>query len=340
MLSEQVASEANAMRRELKRLHADGRIARTDAAGLDALARSVRSAGVTAQKLVRLAAGTIKLRPEPVDLTKLARELVLELRPAVQRRRAELRLDIGPAQVHADGSLAQELARAALEWALGFSNCVVLGVTSAMAGDVRLVVRGDRAVPAPPGAYPTSRRAQRLNDSLRWFQLRQLAAIANLKVMRSAQDTWELASVEFPRSATVEGIAAVELIPGAYAQTTLDDARVLIMVRNRKVRQAIMRILLSNGLEPTVADGIEDARRVCAARKPRAIVSCHEQPRPWQIRQALAVDEARCALVEVTQAPPSFHASGFSGHEWVRIGRERLERELIPALLFEIAQQG
>src|SRR5437870_5726271 len=69
VLSEQVASEANAMRRELKRLHADGRIARTDAAGLDALARSVRSAGVTAQKLVRLAAGTIKLRPEPVDLT-------------------------------------------------------------------------------------------------------------------------------------------------------------------------------------------------------------------------------------------------------------------------------
>ena len=335
-ISEQVASEANALRRELKRLVMDGRLSGTDASAVDAFAQSIRSAGVTGQQLVRLAAGGVQPSPELVDLTDLVRDILDERRLSLVRSGASIRLDIRPGDVYVDACVAVEVANAAIDWALGFSNDVCLKITASPDGQrIWLAVRGDRSVPA------RARSSMRVNDSLRWLLLRQLAAVAHLKVTRSTQDTTEVVSIEFPKTlAGAEGVVAVELLPGADAQSTLSDARVLVMIANKTVREKVMRLLLANGLETSVAQSVETARPLCEATPPRAIVSCHESPPPQFIRNALGLDAPHCAMIQVTLAPPSFQASGFAATEFVRIGRENLEKELIPALLFEWAQQG
>jgi hypothetical protein len=119
----------------------------------------------------------------------------------------------------------------------------------------------------------------------------------------------------------------------------LNDARVLVMVRNKVLRQKILRLLLANGLQVSIAESIEQARPLCAKDRPRAIVSCNESIGPQFIRDGLDLDSSRCAMIQITPARPTFQASGFHGHDFVRVGKGDVEKELIPALLFELAQQ-
>ncbi|MBG9387065.1 hypothetical protein [Caenimonas aquaedulcis] len=340
-LSEQVASEANAIRREMKRLHADRGIDRAELAAADHLAQSIRRAGTTVQQIVRLAAGGVQPKAELVDLPALAKHVVNERRALLARRHAEIRLDLQPADVYVDAAVALEVMNAAVDWALGFSSQVELGVEPARdGGPVRLMVTGDRA--APPRDNPTAptARRRRMNDSLDWLLLRQLAVVTRLKVFRATQGMREIAFIEFPRTyATMDGVATVELLPGAQSESQLKDARVLLMIRNKPLRQKVLRLLLANGLQVSVADSVELARPLCQKDKPRAIVSCHEFIGPAYIRDGLDLDGSRCAVVQITLARPSFQASGFHGHECVRVGRGDVEKELIPALLFELAQQ-
>jgi hypothetical protein len=116
------------------------------------------------------------------------------------------------------------------------------------------------------------------------------------------------------------------------------DAWVLAVVRDRALREAVLRLMLQKGLEASAAETCEHARRLCAARKPRVLVGCFESPGAGALRRELADGGERCAFVQIVRESPSFHASGFAGHDFVKVGRRELAKELIPALLFELAQ--
>ncbi|MES3001798.1 MAG: hypothetical protein V4787_13985 [Pseudomonadota bacterium] len=340
-LSEQVAGEANALRRELKRLHSEGGVRPAELAAADTLAQSIRRAGITVQQIVRLAGGTVQPKAELVDLPKMARQLVQDRKAVLARRRAAIRLEAEPADVYVDAAVALEVMNAAMDWALGFSDEVEVCIEPAQdAGPVRLIVKGDRAAPARGHTRPSAGRGRRMNDNLHWLLLRQLAVVTRLKVFRLTQGTREIAFVEFPRTyATMDGVATVELLPGASSQSQLNDARVLLMIRNKILRQKVLRLLMANGLQVNIADSMEQASQLCAKDRPRAIVSCHESIGPQFIRDGLELDSSRCAMIQVTPARPTFQASGFHGHDFVRVGKGDVEKELIPALLFELAQQ-
>jgi hypothetical protein len=340
LLCEHITRSTNAIQQELDRLHADGRIARSDSGAIQGSAQTLRAAGMAAQQIVRLGAGFVQPAGERLDLTALARQAVQERQPELLRIGAEVRFDIRPAEVLLDGPVAVELMNALLDWALSFSSRVRLKIDADGASKlIRLIATGSLPFEASqPGASPR-RRDRRMSDNLHWFLLRQLAACCNLRISRSSTAATESAVIEFPKSfVCADGVASVELLPGAKAQSCLRDL-VLVIVRDRSVRETVLKLILRNGLEPSVAENCEQARELCASKRPKVLVSCHESIGVAQLRAELMLDGLSCAHIQIVRATPSFHAHGFCGHELVKVGRNDLARELVPALLFELAQQ-
>lgn len=341
LLCEEVAQHTDRIRQELDRLLADGRLNRREAAAMRHGADVMCKTSVTVQQIVRLGAGAIRSTAERVDLTQLARQLVQERQQELARAGAEIRIDIRPAEVLVDAAAAVELANAALDWALSFSSKIRLKIEQGAASEpVRLVVRGSLNPPSqqPAGHVPNHRR---MNDNLHWILLRQLAAMCKLGISRSSTAATESAVIEFPRTFfCTGGLSSVELLAGGTAQAQLGNAWVLAIVRDRALRESVLKLMLRHGLEASAAENCEQARQLCASRKPRVLVGCFESLGVPELRREFALDGQACAFVQILREAPSFHAQGFSGYEWVKIGRRQLDKELIPALLFELAQQA
>ncbi len=347
LLCEQVTSNTNSLWQEIERLRADGRLSGTEAGTIQRCVESMRAASSTVQKVVRLGAGLVQPKVARVDLTGLARQIVQERQTELVRRRAEVALDIRPAEVLLDEPLAAELISSALDWALSFSSKIRLKIeVPSLTEPVRLVVRGTLAQPSAPPAQPaTSRRAERrgerrMNDNLHWFLLLQLATCSRLGVSRSSTAGTESAVIEFPKElVATSAVSMVELLPGGQAESQLRGSWVLAVVRDRSLREQVLRLMLRNGLECSVAENCEQARQLCVSRLPQVLVSCPDSLGATLLRKELA-DDRPCALIQIVRGSPSFAASGFAGYESAKVSRERLAQELIPALLFELAQQA
>ncbi len=306
----------------------------------------MRAASSTVQKVVRLGAGLVQPKMARVDLTGLARQIVQDRQAELVRRRAEVSLDIRPAEVLLDEPLAAELISSALDWALSFSSKIRLKIeVPSPTEPVRLVVRGTLAQPSAPPAQPATSRPERrgerrMNDNLHWFLLRQLAACSRLGISRSSTAATESAVIEFPKELlATSAVTMVELLPGGQAESQLKGSWVLAVVRDRSLREQVLRLMLRNGLECSVAENCEQARQLCVSRAPQVLVSCPDSLGATLLGKELA-DGRPFALIQIVRGSPSFATSGFAGYEFAKISRERLAQELIPALLFELAQQA
>ena len=344
LLCDQLTNGTNIIREELDRLIGDGRLGRHDSSAIQRSAETMRRAGIAVQQIVRLGAGCVQPTGERVDLTQLARQTVQERQQELLRRRAEIRVDIRPAEVLLDAAVAVELMNAALDWALSFSNKIRLKIeTTGQSEPVRLIVRGALPVRSelPASGTAERRRDRRMNDNFHWYLLRQLGACCKLRINRSSSAATESAVIEFPKTFNSSaGLASVELLPGGAAESQLRNAWVLAIVRDPALRESVLKLMLRNGLEASVAENCEQARQLCASRKPKVLVFCHESMGVTQLRDELVHNRRSCALVQIIRGTPSFHAHGFSAFEFVKVGRSELAKELIPALLFELAQQG
>jgi hypothetical protein len=344
LLSEHIAECTHAIGQELERLNADGHLSSGRADKLQRERERLRSAGLAAQQVVRLGAGSVVPPPEPIDLTLLARQMVQERQPEWLRAGIQVRLDIRPAQVWLDPAAAVQLLQTAFDWALSFSSeGVELRIEQAGAGrPARLIVRGILPSPgsAAPAQVPGPRRNRRMNDNIQWVLLRQLAGASKLGISRSSSAATEAVAIEFPQAVPGRGDpAGVELPAGGHAQPKPLDTWVLAIVRDPKLRENVRKLLLHNGLEASVADGCEQARQLCKARKPKVLVSCPESFGVAQLRGELAEDSP-CAHVQIVRAAASFHTQGFAGHGTVKVSLSELRKELVPTLLFELAQQN
>lgn len=342
VLCEQISAETRKISQHIDRLQADGRLSGAEAGAVARSAQALHRAGLTAQQIIRLGAGSVQPAGERVDLTQLARDVIRERQPDLIRLGAEVRIDIRPAEVLLDPSVAVKLMNSALDWALSFSRCVKVKIElGGPAKPIRLSVRGQLAPPAGSGE-PAAQRPhdRRMNANLYWYLLRQLASCAQIRISRSSTGATESAILEFPRPYEfTDGFAIVELLPGG-TQAPLKDSWVLAVVRDARLRETVSRLLLQNGLEVSVVENCEKAKALCQARRPRAMVACFDSPEAVYLRRDLVADGASCAMVHIVRARPTFQNSGFSGHDQVRVARADLERELVPAVLFEIAQQA
>lgn len=207
---------------------------------------------------------------------------------------------------------------------------------------VRLIVRG--ILPSPeasaPGNPGPARPNRRMNDNIHWVLLRQLAGVGKLGISRSSSAATEAVAIEFPKTVCSDGeLASVELLAGGNAQAKLPDTWVLAIVRDAALRESVLKLMLQNGLEASVADSCEQARQLCRERRPKVLVSCPESFGVNHLRDEFAQD-AHCAHVQLVRGAVSFHTQGFAGYSTVKVGLGDLRKDLIPALLFELAQQA
>jgi signal transduction histidine kinase len=195
VLCEDVSGGTNDLAREIERLRTEGKLARADVQAMYGSLVAMRSTGLALQQIVRLGAGLFNLSPDRVDLGELARAVVRERQRELLRRRVEVSLQLGRAEVWVDAAIASGLMQAGLDWAVSFSRKVRVKLAPGE-GDApaRLVIRG--ALPQPSQEPHGANR--RMNDNLHWVLLRQLAARARLPIGRSSSAATESALIDFP----------------------------------------------------------------------------------------------------------------------------------------------
>ena len=79
---------------------------------------------------------------------------------------------------------------------------------------------------------------------------------------------------------------------------------------------------------------------VTASNKPNTLVVASAMMGPdfTVFKGEVMGQDGSCPIVEITERPPSFHNSGFQGFEVAKVGREQLNKELGPTVLFELAK--
>jgi hypothetical protein len=317
--SEAMAEVAAAMRHELARLQHDGRLHPSDAAPLADLTASLTQFSRTLQQIVRLGGGRVQLAAERVDLVALVRETVHDMRDEARRRGADVNFEVRPAEVLIDPSLALELLRT---------------MTLAVRGEL---LRGrDRS-----GRGGTARRNRRAHGSLDWVLLRQIAAHAQVQVARTSSPLGESVVVEFGRTyqTQVEGMVTVEMLGETIFSAPGSSPWVLAVIADGALRAEVVDLLLRNGFDAQAVAHCDEARALCASRVPTVLVGCEQGHGLEQLRRDWLAHGHRCGHIHVMRETPSFHLHGFSGSDLVRIGRRDVQRELVPAVLFEIAHQ-
>ena len=337
--SECMADIAHGLQRELRRLQKDGRLSATDATPLGEMTQSLMQASRTLQQVVRFGGGAIQPSAERVDLVALVRDTVQEMRTDLRRRGAEVTFDIRPAEVLIDAAVALELVTTGLQWALSFSPKVHVQLQQPERGRARLVFRGHLARPGGAGTTSPRRSNRRMNSNLHWVLLRQLASLAQLPLSRTSSPSTESAAFDFERTFhSVDGLASVELLGDSFTRSEAPPW-VLVIVRDRALREAVLRLLIANGLEAEGAQSCDEARALCGSRKPRVLVGCDQGYGVAELRREFVVDGHRCGHIHVMRDTPSFHLHGFAATDLVRVGRRELDRDLVPSVLFEIAHQ-
>ena len=350
-LSEQAVESSNLILRALDFMVGAGRMRRAEAKALsDALYR-MRDTSLRAQQITRLASGRIRQTRERVELAELIRDLLDSRREEFTAANVDVQGVLKPVDVLLDPPVAVSLVNNVIDWGLTFSKQVTLTLeTPVWPAPARLMVRvaTPPRSPAPTapgqhtGTWGTKERGRRLNDGLHWMLLRQMAASANLAVARSGAEGATILTIEFPKTfLSSEGISSVELFeedsPGA---TSLLNAWVLVIASDAKLRVAALEALKRAGIGAKGAESIAEARVVTASNKPHTLVVASAMMGPdFTVFKGEVMDrDGSCPIVEITERPPSFHNSGFQGFEVAKVGREQLNKELGPTVLFELAK--
>jgi hypothetical protein len=347
-LSEQAVESSNLLLRALNYLVGAGRLRRTEAKALSDAMHQLRGTSLRAQQITRLASGRIRQAQERLDLSDLIRRVVDERAPELAAAGVAVRTELDAVDVLLDPPVAISLLNSVLDWALSFSKDLTFTLAaSAWPSPAQLVVRVK--TPAPQGAAPGRQpgwvvrpRGRRLNDGLHWMLLRQTAASSGLTVTRTSADGAAVLTIEFPKTfLSNEGVACLELSEPAGG-TSLQEAWVLILARDERVRAEAVEALRRMGIDAVGARDAQEAQAACGDSRPNVLVSGYDVPADEvaHLRQNVLGGEERCPLVEITRDLPTFHLNGLDRFETPKVGREQLTSELPPAVLFELVKVG
>ncbi len=345
LAAEEIGTRSALMLEELTRMERDGRIGSGEAVALTRSSLSFGALGRSIQQIVRLASGGVHLRGERIDLVQLTHETLRDRRAELVQRDAEIALDLRPAEVHLDPVLSAQLMNTGLDWALSLGNKVRLKISNdTESGKARLALRVTLPRVADEGG--ASKRAgsakleRRTSDNLHWISLRQLAASGKLKISRSGTAGTEAAVIDFGKTYfTAGGLSSVELMDDADPVVP-PERWLLAIVPEKSLRETVLKLLVQSGFDAAAAESCDQARLLCAVRKPAVLVACVESGGAEALHKDWAFNGHRCPLIQIAREAHTFHTHGFSGHEHVRISRRELAKQLVPAVLFELAQHG
>lgn len=346
-LSEQAVESSNLLLRALNYLVGAGRLRRTEAKALGDAMHQLRGTSLRAQQITRLASGRIRQAHERVDLAELIGRVVQERAGEHAAAGMAVRCETEPVDVLLDPPVAISLINSVLDWAQTFSKEVVFSLARAeWPRPAQLRVRVTTPPPAPRTPQPgwvQRPRGRRLNDGLHWMMLRQTAASSGLGVTRTGAEGLAIVTIEFPKTfLSNDGISCLEAEEMQPGGTAMQDAWVLVVARDEKLRGEAVDALRRMGIAAEAVRGTEEAGAACASRRPQVIVCGYDVPLEEVVafRARVLGGEERCPLVEITRELPSFHLNGFDRFETPKVGREQLASELPPTVLFELVKIG
>lgn len=345
----QVGSEvALALSNALERVNALAATGRIDRHGLAALRDEIehaRRVAMMAQQTSRLAHGNVALTSEPLDLTAMLREALLQRNPDIVARGHIVRPRLAPCGVIGDATLTFLLLQTLLDWAFEHTRGPVdldlhAGGWPARARlECRFAWRSDAEAAAAPNVMPmletTSRRL-----------LRQAASAMALPCDQRDEGGRLMLTLEFPRTVAEapEAMPTLSLrLGGVPAQDTrpLAGCHVLVVAARREVRHQVREALRAQSLMVDYVTSVEEARAFCRGALPQALV--HESTLGDAFERLcgeLHARSPRLAFVQVTDDGRDFEVRTVRGRELLCVSRAAVPASLPSALAFEIARRS
>lgn len=341
---------ARALSNALERVNALAATGRIDRHGLAALRDDIEQArrvAMMAQQTSRLAHGRVALTSEPLDLTAMLREALLQRNPDIVARGHIVRPRLQPCAVIGDTTLTFLLLQTLLDWAFEHTQGPVdldlqmTGWPALARLECRFAWRTDAEAAAAPNVTPMlETTARRL--------LRQAATAMALPCDQHEEAGRVVLTLEFPRSVP-EAPPVMEApsaeAPGAAA-TSRHDARslqgchVLVVAARRELRHLVREALRGQNLMVDYVTSVEEARAFCRGTLPHALVSepsLGEAFERW-CRELMA-RSPHIACVQITDAGRDFEMRTVDGHEQLCMAQRVVPTGLPSALAFELARR-
>ncbi|MEP6824327.1 MAG: hypothetical protein ABI919_05880 [Ramlibacter sp.] len=341
-LSEQAVESSNLVTRALDFLVSAGRLRRAEARVLSDTLWRLKGTSLRAQQITRLASGRIRQAKDRVDLAEVVREILAERAQELAASGASVRSVLNPVDVLMDPPVAVSIVNTLVDWALSFSKDIELSLqTPEYPAPAQLQVRLVTPPPTQPAAADAA-RTRRLDDGLHWILLRQIAAAAGLSVARAGGGGIALLTLGFPQTfLSADGVSTVELFDDLTLATgPLQDSSVLVIARDPALRHTALSALQSAGLPANGVNSVQEALQVIADGRFTILVVAYDahDDEFEAVRAQLVGDNARCTVVHITADPPSFQSDGSEGAETATVARDAVDRELVPAIYFELAK--
>lgn len=345
----QVGSEvAVAMSKALERLNGLATTGRISRAGLRALRDDLelaRRVGMMAQQASRFASGRVTQASEPLDLTAMLREALLQRGREIEAREIVVRPRLRAAGVIGDATLTYALLQALLDWAFEHARGPIdieLG-HGAWPAHARLECRFDFRAEDDSG-YGAGAAAPAL-DTMAWRLLRLTADALGLRCTQQ-DDGWRVAAaLEFPRTLAdaPAALPQLDLGPGGAPvgnTRPLAGSHLLVVAARREVRKLVREALRAHGTMIDFVTSIEEARVFCRGGMPHAMVieSALAGEAFERLRAELLTELPTLAFVQITEDGKGFEVRRNGTREAVCVARAAIAESLPSALVFELAR--
>jgi hypothetical protein len=346
----QLGSEvASALTSALERVNALATTGRIDRAGLRALREEIELArllGIMGQQVSRLASGQVRLTPEPLDLTVMLREALLQRGREIEARGVEVRQRLKPACVMGDATLTYALLQTALDWSFEHTRAHIEFELAQQAWPQRAVLTlrfAHRPVDEAAGAPPQA--AEAALATMSWRLLHQTAATLGLPIAREDRPGDTCVTIEFPHT-IVEAPAGPKLVLGGHVHAPggrpLAGSHVLVVAARREVRSRVRESLRSLGLMLDFVTSVDEAREFCRGGMPDAVV--HEAALGGEaferLRRELKDEAATLAFVQITEDGKGFEVRRQGSRELATVAHAAIVEALPTALVYELARSA
>lgn len=346
----QVGSEvASALSTALERVNALATTGRIDSAGLRALRDEIelaRRVGMMAQQASRLGSGRVTQASEPLDLTAMLREALMQRGREIEARGLVVRPRLRVAGVIGDATLTYSLLQTLLDWAFEHARSPIdleLG-HGAWPGHARLECRFAYRAEDDSSFGGTAAAAPVLDTMAR--RLLRLTGDALGLRCEQQEDGWRvMLAIEFPRTLAdaPAALATLDLGPGGAPvgnTRPLVGSHVLVVAGRREVRRLVREALRAQGAMIDFVTSVDEARVFCRGGMPHAVV--HEAALAGdafeRLRGELLAEMPRLAFVQITEDGKGFEVRPSAGRDAVCVARGAIVESLPSALVFELAR--
>lgn len=345
----EVAAPLSSALERVNLLSATGKIGRRSLRALREELEQARRVAMTGQQILRLASGRVRQTPEPVDLTRLLRDIATQRGREIEARGLELHKSLKPMAVRADPTLAFSLVQALLDWA--FEHCcerLIQVATDLRSWPVRAQLtcefawrHADQIDTEAQTEFDalTGLAAPVPLDTLAWQLVLHTAQVMGVRVEREDTAWRTRVLLEFSR-ADEETLAPT--LAGGEGPSTLNSrplagCHVLVVSGRREVRNTVREALRPMGLMVDYVTSQDTAREFCLGGIPHAVVfDAALGPLP-ALREELAPQAPNVAFIEISEALNTLEVASRGSRHEARVGLDVVPGSLRSALEYVLA---